>query len=200
MYALKSWHKPLQLFLEVTGQAVITAATLGKLIRMFQALSFWPPRSIYRVTSCKFMERRKCKCSIFSKYISTSVRRCMVWKVTWLHGREASWAVIWARRVDLTKTNVLDTSNIRLMERLNVYFNILYLKRKGSALWCSITINVFQRIDFKWYRETIGHLALDNMRCSMWKEYKKHLLVSIFTKELAFSSFLVAPDTHLPRS
>ena len=46
--------------------------------------------------------------------------------------------------------------------------------------------------------ETIGHLALDDMRCSMCKEFKKHLLVSIFTKELAFSSFLVAPDTRLP--
>ena len=45
---------------------------------------------------------------------------------------------------------------------------------------------------------TIGHLALDDMRCSMCKESKKHLLVSIFTKELAFSSFLVAPDTRLP--
>ena len=41
--------------------------------------------------------------------------------------------------------------------------------------------------------------ALDDMRCSMCKESKKHLFVSIFTKELAFSSFLVAPDTHLPQ-
>ena len=37
----------------------------------------------------------------------------------------------------------------------------------------------------------LGHLALDDMRCLMCKESKKHLLVSIFTKELAFSSFLV---------
>ena len=37
------------------------------------------------------------------------------------------------------------------------------------------------------------------MRCSMCKESKKHLLVSIFTKELAFSSFLVASDTRLPQ-
>ena len=60
--------------------------------------------------------------------------RRMVGKVTWLQDREASWVVIWERRVDLTKANVLDTSNIRLMERLNLYFNILYLKRRGSAL------------------------------------------------------------------
>ena len=49
--------------------------------------------------------------------------------------------------------------------------------------------------------EKTGHLALDDMRCSMCKESKKHLLVSIFTKELAFSSFFnflsIAPDTRL---
>ena len=166
VYALMSWHKPLRLLLKVTGQAVNTAVTFRKLIQVFQALSFWPLRSIHRVISCKCMERRKCKCSLFREYVSTSVQRCMVGKVTWLHGREASWVVIWERRVDLTEINVLDTSNIRLMERRNLYFDILYLKRRGSALWCSITINVFQRIDFKWYRETIGHLALDDMRCS----------------------------------
>ena len=32
----------------------------------------------------------------------------------------------------------------------------------------------------------------------MCKESKKHLLISIFTKELAHSTFLVAPDTRLP--
>ena len=101
-----------------------------QLIQVFQALYFWPPKSIHRVISCKCMARRKCKCSLFSKYASTSVRRCMVGKVTWLHDREASWVVIWERRMDLTKANVLDTSNIRL--------NILYLKRRGSALWCSV--------------------------------------------------------------
>ena len=166
VHAHRSWHKPLRSLLEVTRQAVNTAVTFRKLMQVFQALSFWPPRSIYCVISCKCIERRKCKCSLFSKYVSTSVQRCMVGKVTWLYGREASWVVIWERRVDLTKTNVLETSNIRLMERLNLYFNILYLKRRGSALWCSITINVFERIDFKWYRETIGHLALDDMRYS----------------------------------
>ena len=45
--------------------------------------------------------------------------------------------------------------------------------------------------------------ALDDMRCSMCKESKKYLLVSIFIKELAFSSsfnFLsIAPDTRLPQ-
>ena len=50
--------------------------------------------------------------------------------------------------------------------------------------------------------EKIGHLALDDMRCSMCKESKKHLLVSIFTKELAFSSFFnflsKVPDRRLP--
>ena len=50
--------------------------------------------------------------------------------------------------------------------------------------------------------EKTGHLALDDMRCSMCKESKKHLLVSIFTKELAFSSFFnflsIAPDRRLP--
>ena len=125
VYAHRSWHKPLRLLLEVTRQAVNTAVTFRKLMQVFQALSFWPPRSIHRVISCKCIERRKCKCSLFSKYVSTSVQRCMVGKVTWLHGREASWVVIWERRVDLTKTNVLETSNIRLMERLNLYFNIL---------------------------------------------------------------------------
>ena len=49
--------------------------------------------------------------------------------------------------------------------------------------------------------EKTGHLALDDMRCSMCKESKKHLLVSIFTKELALSSFFnflgIAPDTCL---
>ena len=48
--------------------------------------------------------------------------------------------------------------------------------------------------------EKTGHLALDDMRCSMCKESKKHLLVSIFTKELAFFQFLsIAPDTRLPQ-
>ena len=35
-----------------------------------------------------------------------------------------------------------------------------------------------------------GRVALDDMRCLMCKESKKHPLVSIFKKELAFSSFL----------
>ena len=48
-------------------------------------------------------------------------------------------------------------------------------------------------------QEKTGHLALDDMRCSMCKESKKHLLISIFIKELAHSSFLVAPDTRLPQ-
>ena len=81
------------------------------------------------------------------------------------------------------------------------YILIYHILKEGELL-CDvayITINVFQRIDFKWYRETIGHLALDDMRCSMCKESKKHLFVSIVTKELAFSSFLVAPDTSLPQ-
>ena len=48
-------------------------------------------------------------------------------------------------------------------------------------------------------QEKTGHLALDDMRCSMCKESKKHLLISIFIKELAHSSFLAAPDTRLPQ-
>ena len=40
---------------------------------------FWTEvtRSIYRVTSCEFMERRKCKRSVFSKYVSNFVG-CLV--------------------------------------------------------------------------------------------------------------------------
>ena len=36
---------------------------------------FWTEvtRSIHRVTSCEFMEWRKCKCSLFSKYVSNLV-------------------------------------------------------------------------------------------------------------------------------
>ena len=48
-----------------------------------------------------------------------------------LHRREASWVV---RTESGLNKNVLDTNNIRLMERLNLYFNILYPKRRESAL------------------------------------------------------------------
>ena len=46
----------------------------------------------------------------------------------------------------------------------------------------------------------LGNLALDDMRCSMCKESKKHLLVSIFTKKTSFFQFLsIAPDIRLPQ-
>ena len=46
-----------------------------QLIQVFQVLSFWPPRNIHRVTSCKCMARSKCKSSLLSKHVRTSVRR-----------------------------------------------------------------------------------------------------------------------------
>ena len=89
-------RKQLRLFLEVTG-------------------------SIHLVTSCECMERRKCKCSLFSKYVSNLVG-CkvasmyistkiyqVIRKLTWLHGREASWVV---RMGIALNENVLDTNNI----------------------------------------------------------------------------------------
>ena len=65
------------------------------------------------------MERRKCKCSLFSTYVSNLVgykvasmyisTKYMIGKVTWLHGREASWVV---RMESGLNENVLDTKNI----------------------------------------------------------------------------------------
>ena len=82
-------------------------------------------------------------------------------------------------------------------------FGILrYLKRRESALWYSITINAFYRIDFKRCRKKTGHLAPDDMRFSMCEESKKHLLFSIFDlyKKTSFFQFLsIAPDTCLPQ-
>ena len=89
-------RKQLRLFLEVTG-------------------------SIHLVTSCECMERRKCKCSLFSKYvrnlvscevasmyISTKIYQ-VIRKLTWLHGREALWVV----RMEIgLNENVLDTNSI----------------------------------------------------------------------------------------
>ena len=87
-------QKQLRLFLEVTG-------------------------SIHLVTPCECMEWRKCKCSLFSKYVSNLLgckvasmyisTKYMIGKVTWLHGREASWVV---RMESGLKENVLDTKNI----------------------------------------------------------------------------------------
>ena len=51
----------------------------------------------------------------------------MIGKLTWLHGREASWVV---RTESGLNENVLDTNNIRLMESLNLYFNIFYYSFK----------------------------------------------------------------------
>ena len=72
------------------------------------------------------MERRKCKCSLFSKYVSNLVG-CkvasmyistkiyqVIRKLTWLHGREASWVV----RMEIgLNENVLDTNNIETEKR-----------------------------------------------------------------------------------
>ena len=89
-------RKQLRLFLEVTG-------------------------SIQLVTSCECMERRKCKGSLFGKYvrilvvckvvsmyISTKIHQ-VIRKLTWLHGRKASWVVRMEIGLD---ENVLDTNNI----------------------------------------------------------------------------------------
>ena len=51
-----------------------------KILRLFLEVT----RSIHLVTSCEYMEWRKCKCNIFSEYVSNPVG-CKVGKLTWLH-------------------------------------------------------------------------------------------------------------------
>ena len=135
---MQAGSKKLLLALSVDGKELFfyrikELVSKKKKLRLFLEVT----RSIHLVTSCECMERRKCKCSIFSKYASNLVgcKVAQMYISTKIYDREANLAsqqgsFIGSQNGEQTQQNCLGHNQHRDLTYILKY----YILKEGNLL------------------------------------------------------------------